>query len=103
MTDEDLFMNAYQICSIPIVDVKPWGNATRHKSRKLRKLTALIRTFGQVGPIIVDDQGNLIVGKNVLQAMNVLRRGRAELITQYPTLKPNALVADVLREVIPAW
>jgi ParB-like chromosome segregation protein Spo0J len=64
--------NAYQILANSITSIKRCGNPARHNSRKLKKLNSLIRRFGQVVPIIVDEDGYVIVGHAAWQVMRDL-------------------------------
>jgi DNA modification methylase len=68
--------NAPQIQYFPIDDVKPYARHARlHNRKQRRKLEALLRRYGQVIPILVDEQHTVVDGHAVLEAMKALGYG----------------------------
>jgi DNA modification methylase len=66
----------------PIDSIKPYDRLLRlHDRRKINKLKKLIGHFGQVGAIIIDDNGVIIDGNAVWQAMRELGSGDIVTIT----------------------
>lgn len=64
--------------SVPIDQVRAFeGSARQHPKRQLNKLVKLIKHFGQIVPLIVEDSGKLIDGHLVLAALRQL--GNAEV------------------------
>jgi DNA modification methylase len=65
--------NAPQTQYLPIDEVKPYAPHLRlHSRRQRRKLEALLRHYGQVIPILVDDSNVVVDGHAVLDAMKSL-------------------------------
>ena len=68
--------NSNEWLSVPIDSIKPYGrHVRRHDRRKITKLKKLIGHFGQVAPIIIDDNRVIIDGHAVWQAMRELGSG----------------------------
>jgi hypothetical protein len=55
--------NSHEIHYLPVHAVKPYARSARiHSPKQRRKLSALLRKFGQVAPIIVDDDHVIVDG-----------------------------------------
>src|SRR5580700_8559105 len=55
--------NSHAIHYLPVHAVKPYARSARiHSPKQRRKLSALLRKFGQVAPIIVDDDHVIVDG-----------------------------------------
>jgi DNA modification methylase len=66
---------------VPIDSIKPYGRQIRrHDRRKITKLKKLIGHFGQVAPIIIDDNRVIVDGHAVWQAMRELGSGDIAVI-----------------------
>jgi hypothetical protein len=75
-----MMRNIPEVRPLPIGLVTPYAQHARvHPRHKRRKLEALIRRFGQVTPILVDDSLTVVDGHAVLDAMKAL--GYEEIMT----------------------
>ena len=62
-------------------EIKPYpGHARRHNKRQLERLKELIQRFGQIVPIIVDQNGVIVDGHAVWTAMRELGSGEIAVI-----------------------
>ena len=69
----NVIRNSREIQLVPIESVKPYErHARRHSKSKLEKLKKLLRHFGQVAPIIIDDDNVIIDGHALYAAMREL-------------------------------
>jgi len=74
--------NGPELKYVSIDGVHPFKNhPRRHKASQLEKLTALIRHFGQVVPIIVDDQNIIVDGHAIWQAQRELGADEVLVVT----------------------
>jgi DNA modification methylase len=77
VSPEDRFgpgkFNAPVLLHLPIGEVKHYGSHSRvHSHKQRRKLEGLLRKFGQIAPIIVDDANVIVDGHAVHAALQVL-------------------------------
>jgi hypothetical protein len=78
----DLLRNRPEFQHLSIDSVHPYKNhARRHPKSQLEKLKALIRHFGQVVPIIVDDQNVIVDGHAIWQAQRELDADEVMVVT----------------------
>jgi DNA modification methylase len=71
-----------ELKQVAIDDVRPCKNqARRHPKSQLQKLKALIRHFGQVVPIIVDDQNVIVDGHAIWRAQRELNADEVMVVT----------------------
>ena len=69
----DVRRNSPELMHLSIDAVRPCkDNARRHGTSQIEKIKNLIRHYGQVVPIIVDQHGNIIDGLAIWQAMREL-------------------------------
>jgi hypothetical protein len=74
--------NCPELKYMPIDSVCPYKNhARRHAKAQLEKLKALIRHFGQVVPIIVDEQNVIVDGHAIWQAQRELNADEVMVVT----------------------
>lgn len=67
--------------NVPITVVKPYRRHLRHHSKnQIEKLKKLIRQYGQVVPVIVDEENTIIDGCAVWQAMRELDAGEITVV-----------------------
>jgi DNA methylase/ParB-like nuclease domain len=78
----NLLRNCPEFKHLSIDSVHPYKNhARRHPKSQLEKLKALIRHFGQVVPIIVDDQNVIVDGHAIWQAQRELDADEVMVVT----------------------
>ena len=74
--------NCSELKHVAIDDVHPYKNQTRgHKKSQVEKLKALIRHFGQVVPIIVDEQNVIVDGHAIWRAQRELDADEVMVVT----------------------
>src|SRR6516225_54472 len=74
--------NCSELKHVAIDDVHPYKNQTRgHKKSQVEKLKMLIRHFGQVVPIIVDEQNVIVDGHAIWQAQRELNADEVIVVT----------------------
>jgi ParB-like chromosome segregation protein Spo0J len=62
--------NQPQIGIVPIGSLTPYDKSARiHNRRQRRKLRALLKRFGQVLPIVIDDNGVIVDGHAVWEEL----------------------------------
>lgn len=76
----------------PIADLKPSpNNARTHSGPQIAKISASLREYGFVNPIIIDKDNNIIAGHGRLEAAKAIG------MEQVPTLRADHLTAAQLR------
>ena len=74
--------NSREMHLIPIDSVKPYDrHARRHSKAKIEKLKKLLAHYGQVAPIIVDDNNVIISGHALHAAMRELGAGEIAAVS----------------------
>ena len=65
--------NDMEIEHVPIAQLKPYPETPRiHNRKKRRKLTSLLRRFGQALPVLIDEGFQIIDGHAVVDALKEL-------------------------------
>src|ERR1019366_10149882 len=73
--------NRLEIEIVPIGSVKPYENSARvHNARQLRKLVTGMTRFGQVTPIIVDENHVIVDGHAVWDALKKLGHTEIQVV-----------------------
>ena len=73
--------NQPQIGIVPIGSVTPYGNSARvHNRQQRRKLRTILKRFGQVLPILVDDNGVIVDGHAVWEELRGLGHTEIQVV-----------------------
>lgn len=80
MTTNDPTTNDLEIKYRKILDLKPYANSPRiHNRAKRQKLEKLLRHFGQITPVIIDREGNIVDGHLLVDLLKKI--GKHEVAT----------------------
>lgn len=63
------------------------NNVRLHNERQLVELQKSVRTFGQVRPIVVDDDYNIIAGNGLCMAMRTMGETEADVLVMEKSVR----------------